>query len=410
MKENKKEYLRRILNVTRDDAWYSEMDTFMREYNNFIKAFNFEEIRGGEIEKIFIDFHNKGMTPAKLVELQQGKKNLEKQLVYYGQKAKQYFETEIKAKCYGEILKTRSPKDAMIELMDLERNHSLTGSLSDARSFLYNLDELWTNFMNELYSTVDLIFSGTYKDDFIRTDEFDKVVDEEIVFYQNRVTTYEKSFEQADIYYVGKNDNPYKNIFLYCMNSYIRNFYPIDIITMQPGKVGKLNHMIMPEEKEKYGLEDVAKAYSDMSGEAYDKAYEKIKKQFRKSSFMQKQKNGRYYEFDCIEVPLATYIYYSKKNHTEPEYSLPFETYDKFIVHYYAPLLRANMREEYIKLGAFNKYADFVNEEFKKLTKTVNDAYLETLSEELLLTSLHLKCRCMRGFDLEGVIEGKIHI
>lgn len=179
---------------------------------------------------------------------------------------------------------------------------------------------------------------------------------------------------------------------------------------MQPGKVGKLNHMIMPEEKEKYGLEDVAKAYSDMSGEAYDKAYEKIKKQFRKSSFMQKQKNGRYYEFDCIEVPLATYIYYSKKNHTEPEYSLPFETYDKFIVHYYAPLLRANMREEYIKLGAFNKYADFVNEEFKKLTKTVNDAYLETLSEELLLTSLHLKCRCMRGFGLEGVIEGKIHI
>ena len=172
MKENKKEYLRRILNVTRDDAWYSEMDTFMREYNNFIKAFNFEEIRGGEIEKIFVDFHNKGMTPAKLVELQQGKKNLEKQLVYYGQKAKQYFETEIKAKCYGEILKTRSPKDAMIELMDLERNHSLTGSLSDARSFLYNLDELWTNFMNELYSTVDLIFSGTYKDDFIRTDEF----------------------------------------------------------------------------------------------------------------------------------------------------------------------------------------------------------------------------------------------
>ena len=75
MKENKKEYLRRILNVTRDDAWYSEMDTFMREYNNFIKAFNFEEIRGGEIEKIFVDFHNKGMTPAKLVELQRILKN-----------------------------------------------------------------------------------------------------------------------------------------------------------------------------------------------------------------------------------------------------------------------------------------------------------------------------------------------
>lgn len=62
--ESKKEYLRRILKVTRDDAWYSEMDTFMREYNNFISAFNFEKIRDGEIEKIFVDFHAKGITPA----------------------------------------------------------------------------------------------------------------------------------------------------------------------------------------------------------------------------------------------------------------------------------------------------------------------------------------------------------
>ena len=74
--ESKKEYLRRILKVTRNDAWYSEMDTFMREYNNFISAFNFEEIRDGEIEKIFVDFHAKGITPARLVELQKGKKNL----------------------------------------------------------------------------------------------------------------------------------------------------------------------------------------------------------------------------------------------------------------------------------------------------------------------------------------------
>lgn len=410
MRENKKEYLRRILKVTRDDAGYSEMDTFMREYNNFIKTFNFEEIRGGEIEKIFIDFHNKGITPAKLVELQQGKENLEKQLLYYGRKAKHYFKIEIKAKCYDEIVKTRSPKDAMIELMDLERNHSLTGNLSDVRSFLDNLHKLWIDFMNELYSTVDLIFSGTYENDFIRTDEFDKVVDEEITFYKKRVSTYEESFEQAEIYYVGKNDNPYKNIFLYCLNSYIKHFYPIDIVTMQPGVAGKLKHMTMPEKKEKYTLEDVVKAYSDMSGETYEKSYGKIKQQFRKSPFMQKMKNGRWYEFDCIEIPLATYIYYSKKNHTEPEYSPPFVTYDKFIVHYYAPLLRANMRGENTKLIAFNKYADFVNNEFKKLTKTVNDAYLDTLSEELFLTSLHLKCRCMRGFNLEEVIEGKIHI
>jgi hypothetical protein len=404
MKENKKEYLRRILKVTRYDAWYSEMDTFMREYNNFIKAFNVEEIRGGEIEKIFIDFHKNGLTPAKLVELQKGREKLEQQLLYYSQKAKQYFETDIKKKRYDEIVKTRFPKDAMIELVDLERIHSLTGSLSDIRSFLDNLHELWGNFMNELYSTVDLIFSGHYEADIIRIEEFDKVVDEEITYYRKRVSQYEESFEQADIYYVGKNDNPYKNIFLYCLNSYIKNFYPIDIVTMQPGVVGKLNCIVMSEKKEKYTLEDVAKAYSDMSGETYEKSYGKIKQQFRKSPFMQQMKKGRSYEFDCIEMPLATYVYYSKKNHVEPEFSRPVEMYDKFTVHFYAPLLRANMWGENKKLEAFNRYAEFVNSEFKKLTETVNDAYLDTLSEELFLTSLHLKCRCMRGFDLERAI------
>lgn len=166
--------------------------------------------------------------------------------------------------------------------------------------------------------------------------------------------------------------------------------------------------MIKPEQKEKYTLKDVAKAYAMMSKETLDKSYEKIKQQFRKSPFMQELKKGRTYEFDCIEIPLATYIYYSKKNHVEPKFSKPFDTYDKFIVHFYAPLLRANMYGEYDKLRAFNRYADFINNEFRKFTGTVNDAYLDTWLEELFLSSLHLKGRCIRGVNIESVIEGKI--
>lgn len=406
--ENKKEYLRRILGVTKDDSGYSEMDTFMREYNNFISSFNFDEIRGGEIEKIFVDFHKKGITPAKLVELQKGRKELEKQLFHYSNKAKEYYNKEIRDKYYKEICRTRYPKEAMIELNDLEVNHSLTGGLSDLKNFLTEVDEHWNTFMNELYTTVDLIFSGRYEDGIVRNDEFDKIVEEEITFYSNRIKEYEKSFEQPEIYYIGKNDNPYKNIFVYCLNSYIRNFYPIDIITMQPGNVDKLTKMIPPEKKEKYTLGDVAKAYSDMSGEDYSKVYDRIKKQFGKSLFMQEEKNGKSYEFSCIEIPLATYIYYSKKNHKEPEFSKPFDVYDRFIVHFYAPLLRANIYGNHSNLIAFNRYAEFVNEEFRKLTNTVNDAYVDTWIEELFLTSLHLHYRCIKGFPLESVPLGKI--
>ena len=123
---------------------------------------------------------------------------------------------------------------------------------------------------------------------------------------------------------------------------------------------------------------------------------------------MQKKKNGRFYEFDCIEIPLATHIYYSKKNHSEPDFSEAFNAYDKFITHFYAPLLRANMYGEYKGLRAFNKYAEFVNAEFKKLTNIVNDAYLVTWLEELFLTSFRLRFRCLKFPAIEELIEGKI--
>lgn len=406
--ESKKEYLRRILEVKVGEPGYADMDTFMREYNSFLKAFNFDEIRNGEIENIFIDFHKKGITPAKLVELKKGKEELKKQLQDFCQKTKDYYETEIKGKRYKEFIRTRSPKHAQIELWDLERIHSLTGQLSNVTVFVAQLDKWWNDFTDALYTTVDLIFSGGYENSIIRTNEFDTVVEEQISYYRRKVEVYEASFEHDDIYYVGKNDNPYKNIFLFCLNAYIRNFYPIDIITMQPGAVDKLTHMVMPQEKKKYTLDDVARAYADMSGEPYEKSYEKIKKQFRKSLFMQEMKNGRSYEFDRIEIPLATYIYYSKKNHVEPEFSRLFQNYDPFIHRFYAPLLRANMRGEHKKLVAFNSYAEFVNNEFRKLTQTVNDAYLETFLEEIFMSSLYLKYRCYKGFDLEGCIEGKI--
>ena len=54
------------------------------------------------------------------------------------------------------------------------------------------------------------------------------------------------------------------------------------------------------------------------------------------------------------------------------------------------------MYGEYEGVQAFNKYAEFVNAEFRKLTNIVNDAYLVTWLEELFLTSLRLQYRCLK--------------
>lgn len=392
MVESKKEYLRRILNVKRDDPGYADMNTFEKEYNNFIRAFNFNEIRGGEIEKIFVNFHLNGTTPAKLVELKKGKNKLKKQLLYYNDKAKEYYKNEIEKKRYAQICERNSAKNIQIELMDLKRNHSLIDDLSDIETFLSKLDKYRDDFIGKLYDIIDLIFRR--QNEVAKIDEFPKIVKEVIDSYTYRIKRYEKSFNKPKEYYTGKNDNPYKNIFLYCLNSYIRSFYSINVITMEPGKIGKLTTMIKPDLKDKYTLKDVASIYSKMSGETYEKSYNKIKKQFQKSEFMKKMKRGRSYEFPCLEVPLATYIYYSKKNHTEPKILSSYDTYDKFIVHYLAPLLRANMYGEHENLLAFNHYIMFVNSEIKKLTSIVNDAYLDTWLKELFWTSDFLYHKC----------------
>lgn len=405
MKETKKEYLRRILKITKDDTAYADMNTFMKRYNTFLKEFNLDAERGGEIEKIFVDYYNSGITPANLVAIQKGKENLEKQLLAYSKKAQEYFKCNIYDKQYNKIIETMRPKDADIALRELKNFNSLTGCLENVTSFLEMLNNNWEPFVRELYSTVIIIFSDRYSADIYRKEEFGKVVEEEISYYSKKIKKYEDSFAHKDKYYVGKNKNPYKNIYLYCLNSYIKNFYLINLVTMQPGCVGKLTHMVIPEKKPIYTLKDVAQAYSDMSGEPYEKSYNKIKQQFRKSPFMQQQKNTKgVYEFKSISIPLATYLYYSKKNHYEPQTSSAIEQKNEFIENYYALLLNANMHGENAKLEAFNRYVSFVKSEFQRLTETVNDVYLLTFLEELFLTSLHLRCRCLKGFDLESVI------
>lgn len=404
--ESKKDYLRRILNIDSSNYAYAEMDTYLKEYNNFIKSFNFDEIRSGEIEKIFLQFHEEQLTPAQLVKKQKGKAKLQEQLNFYLKEAKKYYDNTLYPKYYLELSKI-SPSDAMIEMQCLENNNNLTGELANVNRFISHLDELWESFKNSLYKTVDLIFSGRYdKDGFIRINEFESAVNEEISFYQNRIIEYEKSFDDSGTYYVGKNDNPYKNIFLYCLNAFIKNFYPLDIICTKPGRFEELTKMVVPKEREVYSLQDIANLYCDMGGCSNNKkAYERMKHQFRKSKFMQEHKKDGKYSFDNVEIPLATYLYYKKKNHVEPKYDKLFNTYDHFIVHYYAPLLSAAMRGQNDNLKALNNFVNFVDKEFKKLTGSVNDAYLKTFVEELFNCTLRLFYRCL-GMDVNKVIMG----
>lgn len=406
-KENKKDYLRRILNIKCGNPGYEEMDTLIREYNKFIRTLNFNGYRDGEEEKIFLYFHSHNITVSSIIAKGKGKEKLQTEMREILAKAVGYYKDVLYPEYY-EKARMQSPKDFQIEMWDRERIDSVVGNISNIDCFLHDLDQQWNEFTNYLYKTIDLVFNGDYsiKDGpvFLKTDCFEEMVQAEMDYYSSQVHQYSQSLDDSNsIYYVGKNHNPYKNLYLYYLRSYIKNFYVTDIPRVEVGKFYELIHLKPVEEKEFYGLSDIAKIYSEMTGCKYDRAYGKIKQQFRKSQFMQEYKKDGKYCFKQPELPLATYVYYSKKNHNEPEFEKPFGNYDALMQYVYAPLLRANIHNEYSRLNAYNQFYDFITKEFSNALSRTDDAYITTFLETLLQCPMHLFFRCS-GLDVNSII------
>lgn len=406
-KENKKDYLRRILKVHPGDPRYVEMDTCLREYNKFNNTLNFNGFRGGEEEKVFLYLYEHQLTVASIVAKNKGKEKLLDELRTILSKAVNYYKDVLYPE-YHEQAKNLSPKSYQIEMWDKERINSIVGPLANVDDFVDSLDKRWDEFTNYLYKTIDLVFSREYSGEnrpgFLKKGCFEDKVNDEIDYYVRQVRQYSQSFEDPEqVYYIGKNDNPYKNLYLYCLRSYIKNFYIINIPRVEDGKFYDLVHFTGIEAKTVYGLSDIAEMYSKMANCEYNKAYGKIKQQFRKSKFMQQYKNDGKYEFPCPELPLATYVYYSKKNHKEPDFEKLFRNYDPLMVYVYAPLLRANMEGETSKLNSYNMFYDFILNEFSNALNRTDDAYITTFLEILLQCPVRLFYRCC-GLDVDSVV------
>lgn len=405
-KELKRDYLRRILNINRDDAGYYDMDTCMKEYNKFMRTLNYCDTRGGEEEKIFVYFYKHGLTVSNIVAKQKGKECLIRELKEVLDKALEYYEKYLFIQYYDEAIK-KSPKDFLIQINDKARVNSVVGAIADVDEFLISLDAQWSEFNRYLYDTIHLALSGAYSKEkgpnCLKIDDFDLMVKEEVEYYCDIVKTYSKSLaDTSGTYYTGKNDNPYKNLYVYCLNAYIKNFYVIDIPNVILGKFFELENFQDIELTNIYGLSDIARNYANMTNGDYKKSYGKIKQQFRKSKFMQEYKKDGKYKFNEISIPLATYVYYSRKNHIEPEFNNLFMRCDPVIVKVYAPILYSLINGENKKILAYNSFQDFITKEFKDILNRVDDAYLNTFIEILLQCPMRLYYRCM-GMDVNSV-------
>lgn len=417
-RENKKEYLRRILGITRDDPRYAEMDTVRKEFNKFMRTLNYKKCEGTPAEEIFIDMHTKGLTVTSLIAKGRKQEDIIWEMEDALRKSNEYYDSVLEPQ-YKKIAfsSCHSLSDIDIELRDRRRINNVVDRYSNPRHFLNDFDSRWKEANDYLSDTIHLVFSGKYdtnRPKALRYNEFDDVVEEEINYFNKHKSQYNKIDEgQEDFYYHGDNDNPYKNLYLHYLNAYVKQYYAFDLPDVTTDRFYSLKRFegiseILNENKV-YSLRDIAKLHSLMSGLPSNRIYENMKKKFKKLKFISPDKGTGKYSFHDATLPLATYEYYKKKNHSEIDHGIPFWEFDPLIVSVYAPILRAIIYGEKKNLEAYTKYRKFLTKEFEDLLSRVDDGFQSTFLDMLLESPMRLKYRYM-GLDVTRLVDGEFSV
>lgn len=370
----KKEHLRKILKVDRENPSYAEMDTEVRSYNKFINQLKVDFFNK-DTDEIFVKLYNEGATLKSITAKFRGKEYLENKLMEFAKKQKDYYKEIMYPSFIQEALKRYRVSDADIIRNEHEYKHSIT--LTDNDKDIFDLDNSLSNFLEKWYEfngyidrTLQLIFFDYYNQDtfkMLNISQFEKLVEEAIQEYTNIKENHRHYKKEIQI------ENPYCNLYMYCRNAYILNYFELDLPNDYLFEECK-NYNIPVVKKKLYSLNDIAENY-EVLADTKSKAYERIKKNFQGSAYMQKYKNNDgEYAFSNLSIPLAHYIYYRKKNrNVEKDTDLFGNNYT--IYNRIAPILNSKINNDNERLEAAYKYLGFIQTEFKDIFSTLNNRY-----------------------------------
>lgn len=373
----KKEHLRNILKVDKGNPAYAEMNTEIKSYNKFIKELKVNAFNK-EADKIFEKLFSKGVTLKSIIAKSRGKEYLEEKLMEFATVQREYYENVMYPPFIEKELKRCRISDVDIVRQEHKYKHSIiiTDDYTDIfrlDNFLSALREGWGEFNGYIDSTLQLVFDDYYnKNDFkiLNTSQFEKLVEEAIQEYLKIKSNHQDYKKEV------QKENPYCNLYMYCRNSYILNYF--ELALPDDSLFEKCQNFNIPiRKKESYSLRDVADNYEvliKIKPSSVGKGYERIKKNFQGSTYMQKFKKDNEYFFRNLSTPLAYYIYYQKKNHND-EADTDYFRNNNIIDSRVAPILNAKINGDNERLKAIYKYLDFIQDEFKDILSTFNSSY-----------------------------------
>lgn len=387
--ENLSDYLLRIHEEELGYEYRSEevqARVLIRKYKEFVKALNLHDDMTDEEEKMFREFIRTNETLKSFYKKGSGQTAATKKLQDLYIRANEYFKTVLYPH-YVEEAKCLRPKEAQIHIMDMVRLHSVPKGL-EPNSFLHHLEEQWDAFMK------DYVYVVSSPE--IEGHSLSQAVDDEIAYYKNKYNNYNKpsgEFEGAEIeYYNGQNDNPYKNLYIYCLFQYVSYFLATKLPVFSVEKFAGIEELKAYKAKHILSLRDVAEAYSLIDNTTVDKAYERLKKQFQKYDYFDGYKNeAGEYQFHDITEPLAFSETYRKKD------TIPSNYTDFMIRYVYCKLIAFAIDGKIDNISALKKYHSFFEESYMELIKTVyiSDAKFSTFLDILIGTAGRISLRLL---------------
>lgn len=385
--ENLSDYLLRIHKEELGYEYRSEeiqARVLVRKYKEFIKVLNFHDDMTEEEEQLFREFVRSNETLKSYYKKGSGQEAAEKKLQDLYIRANDYFKAVLYPR-YVEEAKCYRPKEAQIHMMDMTRLHSVSQAL-EPKAFIQQLEKHWSEFMN------NYVYILSYPE--IEDHSLTQAVDDEIDNYNTILSNYNKpsgEFEGADIeYYNGQNDNPYKNLYIYCLFQYVSYFLKTRLPTFSVEKFTGISTLKSYKEKPILSLRDIAEAYALIDKTTVDKAYDRLKKQFQKYDYFDGYKNeSGEYQFHDITEPLAFSETYRKKD------TVPSEHINILIRHVYCRLIAFAIDGMTDRICAVQKYHIFFENAYKELVKTeyISDAKFSTYLDILIGTAGRISLR-----------------
>ncbi|SDP35933.1 hypothetical protein [Clostridium gasigenes] len=358
----KKIYLTELLSIDKNSVNYeSDVNKHMKYYKKISCEVKLESFTR-EADIIYKWLYDSNRYLSEIVAKGRKIEEIEEDLKIIFNEQKDYYNNFIKKAIYEKAMREcHSISDVQIVISEGEYENSI-----NTENFIYNINEKLFH-VEEFTNKIIMLFSqkvlGKLNSISTNIDKFEVMIEEAIHNYEEVKKNYSNMKEQRQL-------NPYLNLYMYIMGYLLKRKYSIEKLESYI----QINNIIV-EQKKTYGIEDAVLYLLklDIKYKDYKKVKQNMYKCFENIEAMKKFKKSNMYVFPYLSIPVAYYLYFSRKN---IDYTMININKAESRVE---PIIRCCMYGKYKEMNTLYKLLNYIQVEVDGIFNSINHRYEESM-------------------------------